>query len=117
MSIQTEIRNVIAVTRFRGGPGREREAAEAWAFELTYYFKRGIGEPPQVTYADGVYTCRGIMQTTHPGDRDVTVFDEGTPPWDLDFGVDEGRRARLRELYLSSDVFFDGRDREREQIH
>jgi hypothetical protein len=116
MSVKTEIRNVIAVTRFRGGPGREREAAEAWAFELTYYFKRGIGEPPQVTYAGGVYTCRGIMQTTHPGDRDVTVFDEGAPPWDLDYGVNEERRARLRELYKQSDHFFDGRDREREQV-
>jgi hypothetical protein len=110
VSVKTEVRNVIAVTRFRGTPGREQEAAEAWAFELTYYFLRGIGEPPQVTYQDGIYTCRGIMQTTHPGDRDVTVFDEGTEPWDLDFGVNQDRRARLRELYLRSDHFFDGRD-------
>jgi hypothetical protein len=115
VSTQTVTRLVIAVTRFCGGPGREQEAAEAWAFELTYYFLRGIGEPPQVTYSDGVYTCQGLMQTTHPGDRDVTVFDEGSPPWSLDFTVNPERRAHLRESYQQSDHFFDGRDHESEQ--
>jgi hypothetical protein len=33
------------------------------------YFKRGVGEPPVVTYAGGVYTVVGLIQTTHPGDR------------------------------------------------
>jgi hypothetical protein len=63
-----EAQTVTAVTRFRGGPGREAEAAEAWAFELTYYFTRGVSEPPTVSYANGVYTCTGLMQTTYPGD-------------------------------------------------
>jgi hypothetical protein len=112
VSIQAEARNVIAVTRFRGGPGREQEAAEAWAFELTYYFLRGVGEPPQVTYSDGIYTCQGIMQTTHPLDRSpVTDFAPGPEVWDLDFCAGPDRRARLREMYSRSGHFFDGRER------
>jgi hypothetical protein len=86
------------VTQFRGGPGREREAAEAWAFELTYYFGRGVGEAPRVEYADGVYTCTGLMTTTHPADTDLTEFDKGSP-WDLDFSADPKRQARLRAMY------------------
>ena len=39
----------IAVTHFWAGPGREHDAALAWAFELTHYFKRGVGEAPIVT--------------------------------------------------------------------
>ena len=35
-ALMTEPRQVTAIARFRGGPGREQEAAEAWAFELTY---------------------------------------------------------------------------------
>jgi hypothetical protein len=65
----TEPRLVNAGVRFTGGPGREREAAEAWAFEMKAYFKRGTGEQPVVTYAGGVYTVIGLIQTTHPGDR------------------------------------------------
>lgn len=65
----TEPRLVLAGARFSGGPGREREAAEAWAFELKAYFKRGVGEQPEVIFADGVYTVTGLMQTTHPGDH------------------------------------------------
>jgi hypothetical protein len=65
----TEPRLVHAGARFAGGPGREQEAAEAWAFELKAYFKRGTGEPPVVTYAGGVYTVIGLIQTTHPGDH------------------------------------------------
>ena len=65
----TEPRLVCAGARFTGGPGREREAAEAWAFEMKAYFKRGVGEPPVVTYANGTYTVIGLIQTTHPGDR------------------------------------------------
>jgi hypothetical protein len=105
--MMTEPRVVIAICQFRGGPGREAEAAEAWAFELTYYFTRGVGEPPEVTYSDGVYTCKGLMTTTHPGDRDPTWFDEGRP-WDLDFGGEE-RRERLRKLYAERTMRFDGR--------
>jgi hypothetical protein len=65
----TEPRLVRAGVRFTGRPGREREAAEAWAFEMKAYFKRGVREPPQVTYAGGVYTVIGLIQTTHPGDH------------------------------------------------
>lgn len=65
----TEPRLVNAGARFTGSPGREREAAEAWAFEMKAYFKRGVGEQPVVTYAGGVYTVVGLIQTTHPGDH------------------------------------------------
>jgi hypothetical protein len=65
----TEPRLVNAGARFTGGPGREQEAAEAWAFEMKAYFKRGVGEQPRVTYASGVYTVIGLIQTTHPGDH------------------------------------------------
>jgi hypothetical protein len=65
----TEPRLVHAGAMFTGGPGREREAAEAWAFELKVYFKRGVREQPAVTYEHGVYTVVGLIQTTHPGDR------------------------------------------------
>lgn len=109
--LMTGPRQVTAIARFRGGPGREQEAAEAWAFELTYYFTRGIGEPPLVTYENGVYTCTGIMQTTHPGDREVTVFDADSEPWSLDFAADQDRQARLRELHARRGIWFDGRDR------
>ena len=106
----TGTRTVTAVTRFRGGPGREAEAAEAWAFELTYYFTRGVGEPPAVSYANGVYTCTGLMQTTDPGDKaPVTEFDADGEPWDLDFCADPGRRARVRAEYPERRVWFDGR--------
>jgi hypothetical protein len=54
---------------FTGGPGREREAAEAWAFEMKVYFKRGVEGQPQVSYANGTYTVIGLIQTTHPGDQ------------------------------------------------
>lgn len=65
----TEPRLLRAGARFAGGPGREREAAEAWAFEMKVYFKRGVGEQPHVTYENGVYTVTGLIQTTHPGDH------------------------------------------------
>jgi hypothetical protein len=65
----TEPRLVRAGARFAGGPGREREAAEAWAFEMKAYFKRGVGEQPLVTYERGTYTVIGLIQTTHPGDH------------------------------------------------
>ena len=109
----TEARLVTAVTRFSGGPGREREAAEAWAFELTYYFKRGVGEQPVVTYdADaGVYTCTGLMATTHPYDTSpVTVFDANSDPWSLDFCADAARQERVRELYPRAGYWWDCRE-------
>jgi hypothetical protein len=100
---------VEAVTQFRGGPGREQEAAEAWAFELTYYFARGVGEAPQVTYGDGIYTCTGLMTATHPGDTaPITWFDKGRP-WDLDFVVDPERRQLLRKLHAECTARWDGR--------
>ena len=108
--ILTEPRNVVAVCWFSGGPGREREAAEAWAFELTYYFLRGVGEPPGVIYADGVYTCSGMMTTTHPGDGPgPVIFDKGGPPWDLNFAMNPHRQARLREQYDGGGERYDGR--------
>lgn len=106
---QTEPRNVVAIFCFRGGPGREQEAAEAWAFELTYYFTRGVGEPPAVVYRDGVYIVTGLMQTTHPGDSAITNFTQGEP-WDLDSNDRNGRRDYLRKLYETRPVYFDGRD-------
>jgi hypothetical protein len=48
---------------------REREAAEALAFEMKAYFLRGTGEQPDVTYANGTYEVTGLITTTHPGDR------------------------------------------------
>lgn len=65
----TEPRLVRAGAQFTGSAGREQEAAEAWAFEMKAYFKRGVGEQPQVTYEHGTYTVIGLIQTTHPGDR------------------------------------------------
>ncbi len=104
-----DLRQVTAICQFRGGPGREQEAAEAWAFELTYYFLRGVGEAPQVTYEDGIYTCTGLMQATHPGDDgDLVEFDKGEP-WDLDFCTGTDRRKRLQELYPACETGFDGR--------
>jgi hypothetical protein len=108
---QTEPRNVLAVCRFRGSPGREQEAAEAWAFELTYYFLRGVGESPQVKYVNGVYTCTGLMTTTHPGDKSpVTEFDAELEPWDLDSCTAMERRERLLSLHRLWQFRFDGRD-------
>lgn len=107
--LMTEPRQVTAIARFRGGPGREGEAAEAWAFELTYYFTRGTGEPPAVSYADGIYTVTGLMQTTHPGDREVTDFTSGEP-WSLDFGLNPDRQRTLREMYAGRGIWYDGRD-------
>ena len=103
-------RNVVAVFKFCGGPGREQEAAEAWAFELKYYFLRGVGEQPEVIYQDGVYTCRGLMTTTHPGDRSpVTVFNAGEPS-SLAFCTSPDRVQRLRDLYgQRSGPRYDGR--------
>lgn len=117
LGIHTEPRNVYATCRFRAGPGRFEEAAEAWAFELTYYFLRGVGEAPVVQYfpegpETGVYVCTGLMQTTHPGDRDESVFDAPpAPAWDLDRCSDPGRRQYLRDLYERRDPAsrFDGR--------
>jgi hypothetical protein len=65
----TEPRLLRAGAQFTGSPGREREAAEAWAFEMKAYFKRGVGEQPVVSYASGVYTVIGLIQTTHPSDH------------------------------------------------
>lgn len=107
MPPDTAARQVTAVCRFAGGPGREREAAEAWAFELTHYFMRAVGEAPKVTYENGVYTCTGLMQTTHPHDTDPTVFDATAPPWGLDFSVNPDRRAHL--LAITERRRFDGR--------
>lgn len=102
------VRQVTAICRFTGGPGREQEAAEAWAFELTHYFLRGVGEAPKVTYADGVYTCTGLMQTTYPLDTDPTIFDASAPPWDLDFCVNRERREGLLAM-MKGRPRFDGR--------
>jgi hypothetical protein len=66
-----EPRLVLARCWFRGGPGREADAAKAWGWELSTYFKRGVGEPPEVTYEDGVYTVTGLMQTTYPYGGDI----------------------------------------------
>ena len=109
--MRSEPKLVTAVFRFYGGPEHEREAAEAWAFELTYYFLRGVGEQPAVTYDAGVYTVSGLMQTTHPGDRSpVTVFNGDSEPSSLDFCVDPDRAARLREMYPGRTLRWDGRD-------
>lgn len=88
-------RDVIAVARFRGGPGRERDAAEEWAFELKYYFMRRVGEQPQVVYEDGIYTVTGLMTTSHPCDTAITEF---TPVFELGFGGPERRKA-LMDMY------------------
>lgn len=106
--------NVTAVCRFRGAPGQEARAAEAWAFDLTYYFLRGVGEAPAVTYSNGVYEVAGLMTTTHPGDQaPVTVFGLGAPPdlaGDLDFCLSPDRVARLRRLYPDRTPRWDGRE-------
>lgn len=64
-----DARHVLAGAWFTGAPGREREAAEAWASEMKVYFARGVGEQPVVTYADGTYTVVGLITTSHPGDH------------------------------------------------
>lgn len=107
--LMTEPRQVTAIARFRAGPGREAEAAEAWAFELTYYFTRGVGEPPAVSYENGVYTCTGLIQTTHPGDREITDF-TSDGAWPLDWGMSEGRQEMLRGHYPDRAIWYDGRD-------
>jgi len=40
-----------AVCHYWAGPGREHDAALAWAYDLTYWFRRGVGEQPAVTAA------------------------------------------------------------------
>lgn len=109
--VRVPARNVIAVYRFSGGPGRETEAAEAWAFEITYFFLRGVGEQPIVAYADRVYTVSGLMTTTYPYDRaPETVLGPSTPPG-LDWVGNPDRRRLLREIYASREHWrFDGRD-------
>jgi len=114
-ALMTPPRVVTAVARFRAGPGREDEAAGAWAFEITYYFTRAVGEAPAVTYAPGwpgepgVYTCTGLMQTTHPGDHDPTDFTR-EEPWSLDYVTGAVRRAQLRSMYPRRKIWYDGRD-------
>jgi hypothetical protein len=107
--LMTPPRAVTAIARFRGGPGREDEAAQAWAFELTYYFLRGVGEPPLVTYDGEIYTCTGLIQTTHQGDKPVTDFTGDAPLW-LDSALVTARQAYLRALYPQRWCWFDGRD-------
>lgn len=107
-----EPRNVTAVCWFKGGPGREREAAEAWAFELTYYFARGVGEQPKVSYDETtmLYECSGLMTTTHPLDKSpVTEFTFISEPWDLDFSSSSERRKTVRELHAMRSRWWDGR--------
>lgn len=100
------LRQVTAVLRFTGTPGQEDRAKEAWAFELTYFFLRGVGEAPRiVSYERGTYTVAGLIQTTHPADRDVTEF---TPASSLDFSLDPGRVEYLKSLYDRGPKF-DGR--------
>jgi hypothetical protein len=106
--VMTAPRQVTASARFRGGPGREGEAAAAWAFELTYYFTRGVGEPPRVSYEDGIYTVTGLIQTTHPGDGPDNSF-TGDEPLLLDSVLRPGRERYLRELYSRRSIWFDGR--------
>lgn len=109
-AIQTEPRIVTAILQFTGPPGMEAEAADAWAFELTYFFTRGVGEAPVVEYENGVYTVSGPIQTTHPHDPDPARFTQ-EPPWSLAGSMEEGRRKDLRELYGRREgVRFDGRD-------
>lgn len=101
------LRQVTAVMRFTGTPGQEDRAREAWAFELTYFFLRGVGEAPQVvSYENGTYTVAGLIQTTHPADRDVTEF---TPASSLDFCLAPERAEHLKSLYDRGPKF-DGRD-------
>jgi hypothetical protein len=69
LCIQVPARVLLAGARFTGGPGREQEAAQAWAFEMKAYFLRGVGESPRVDYTNGVYEVTGLITTTHPGDR------------------------------------------------
>jgi hypothetical protein len=79
--------------------------------ELTYYFLRGVGEQPVVSYDAGVYTVSGLMQTTHPGDRSpVTVFNGGSEPSSLDFCTDPKRQDLLRGMYGGRELRWDGRD-------
>ena len=66
--LQVPAHDVLAGMRFTGSPGREDEAARAWAFELKVYFLRGVGEQPQVSHDGSVYTVVGLMRTTHPWD-------------------------------------------------
>lgn len=106
---RTAPRLVTAVLRYHDGPGLEQLAAEAWAFDLTYYFTRGVGEAPQVEYEDGVYTMTGLMQTTHPGDHGPVVdFGGGDMP--LDWIMSDERQKVLRGLCGGRLVYFDGRD-------
>jgi hypothetical protein len=98
----TEPRQVMAVLRFTGPPGQEDRAMEAWA----YYFLRGVGEAPRVTsYENGIYTVAGFIQTTHPGDHDVTDF---SPVASLDFCLGPKRVEHLKSLYGRGPKF-DGR--------
>jgi hypothetical protein len=109
--IRTPASNVIAILRFYGGPGRERDAAEAWAFEITYYFLRGVGEQPAVEYSGGIYTASGMMTTTHPGDHAVTNFTPSGTALSLDAALNPRRRTMLREIYAGRRGWrFDGRD-------
>ena len=42
-----------ALCHFWAGPDRQHDAALAWAYELTLYFKRAVGEQPLVTAHPG----------------------------------------------------------------
>lgn len=108
--LMTAPRKCVAVFKFKAGPGRERDAALAWGFELRYYFTRGVSdEPPHVVYKNGTYICAGQMITTHPGDSAITFFDcndgEGA---DLDFCLSPKRMTALREIYGRRGIRFDG---------
>ena len=110
-SLMTEPRQVTAVMQFRGEPEQEARAAEAWAFDLTYYFTRGVGEAPSVSYENGIYTVTGLIQTTHPGDPDTCDRWCGETKPTIDFILSPERQASLRDLYSRRGIYFDGRDR------
>lgn len=113
--IHIPVSNVIAIMRFYGEPGRERDAAEAWAFEITYYYLRCVGEQPAVVYQNGIYTVSGMMTTTHPGDRAETDFCPSGTAISLDDALTPSRRTKLRAIYPARASWrFDGRGDEEE---
>jgi hypothetical protein len=105
-------RQVTAVARFRAGPGREQQAAQAWAAELTWCFARGTGEEPAVRYDpdEGIYTVTGTIRTTYPFDEAVTCFTPAGPPPGLSWILDPARQQALRDAWSRRAAWFDGHD-------
>lgn len=80
--------------RFWAGPDRLLDAARAWAYDLTYYFKRGVGERPEVL----AYTSEAEWQV-HDGYYGPGWYDKALGLY-LNFWPYGGRSPEPLTIYV-----------------